>query len=120
MNERIRFLRKELGLSQEEFGARLHVSSSAISFIEKGERTITERMAQGICREFGVSSAWLAIGEGDPFRDSADSVGTLMESLLAGENETARAVFTALARLGGEEWRILKNLVMDISKELQD
>lgn len=74
MNERIRILRKELGLSQEEFGKRVGVSNTAISKLEKGERNITEQMILSICRVFRVNYFWLSKGDGDMFSGTPESV----------------------------------------------
>lgn len=61
--DNLRTLRKELGLSQDEFGKRLGVSNTAISKLEKSERNLTEQMALSICREFRVNYYWLTKGE---------------------------------------------------------
>ena len=67
MNERLKKIRKELNLSQEEFGKRLGITGGGISKLEKGERNITEQMQKSICREFKVNVLWLTDGEGEPF-----------------------------------------------------
>lgn len=67
MKDRIKSLRKALGLSQRDFGARLGVTDSAISIIESGRRNITEQMEKAICREFNVNYDWLKDGEGEMF-----------------------------------------------------
>lgn len=67
MSERLKNLRKELKMNQEEFGRRLGVSNTAISKLEKGERNITEHMVLSICREFRVNYFWLTEGKGDMF-----------------------------------------------------
>lgn len=65
MKDRIKKLRKTLGLSQRDFGERLGVTDSAISIIESGRRNITEQMEKAICREFNVNYDWLKYGEGE-------------------------------------------------------
>lgn len=72
--ERIRELRKALGLSQEHFGKRLGVTGTAISRYEKGERSLTEQMALSICREFRVNYHWLMNGDGEMFTGTPESV----------------------------------------------
>ncbi len=67
MNERIKLLRKTLGLSQRDFGEKLGVGDTAISKLEKGERNLTDQMTKSICREFNVNYAWLLEGKGDMF-----------------------------------------------------
>ena len=52
--ERVREIRKALSLTLEKFGDKLGVGKTAISKIEKGERSLTEQMTKAICREFNV------------------------------------------------------------------
>lgn len=73
MNERVKELRKALGLSGEKFGATLGVKRSAISDIETGRNNLTEQMLKLICSTYNVSEQWLRSGEGNMFRDS-DSI----------------------------------------------
>ena len=71
-SERLRQLRKDLGMSQEEFGRRIGVSNTAISKLEKNERNLTEQTAKSICREFRVNYFWLTEGKGDMFTGTED------------------------------------------------
>ena len=73
-SERLRQLRKDLGMSQEEFGRRIGVSNTAISKLEKNERNLTEQTAKPICREFRVNYFWLTEGKGDMFTGTPESV----------------------------------------------
>lgn len=67
MNSRIKELRKALKLSQEEFGSRLGVGKSAISYLESGRSNVTEQMILLICKEFSANEDWLRSGEGEMF-----------------------------------------------------
>ena len=62
MNERIRTLRKNLGLTQEEFSAKIGLSRNFIAQIETGTKEPSERTIKDICREFNVSYLWLTKG----------------------------------------------------------
>lgn len=74
MNERIKLLRKQLGLTLEEFGARIGMGKSAVSKIEKGLNGTTDQTIRSICREFEVNEAWLRTGEGEMFDQSNGSI----------------------------------------------
>lgn len=67
--ERIKAIRKELGLTLEKFGEKLGVGKTAISKIEKNERNLTDQMTKAICREYNVDYDYLMYGEGDMFTD---------------------------------------------------
>lgn len=71
---RIKELRKTLGLSQEAFGKKLGITGGGVSKIENGERTLTEQIALSICREFRVNYYWLTEGKGEIFSGTPQSV----------------------------------------------
>ena len=62
--ERVKAIRTEKKMTMEQFGEKLGVQKSAISKIEKGERSLTNQMFLSICREFGINEVWLRTGEG--------------------------------------------------------
>lgn len=72
MNSQINKLRKALKLSQEEFGSKLGVGKSAISYLESGRSNLTEQMALLICKEFNVNEKWLRTGDGEMFEQLTD------------------------------------------------
>lgn len=63
IKDRITQLRKQLSLSQENFGKQIGLSKSGISNIENGTRTISDTHIKIICSTFGVSETWLRTGE---------------------------------------------------------
>ena len=63
--ERVKEVRKFKKMSMEQFGERLGVQKSAISKIEKGDRSLTEQMLKAICREFNINEEWLRTGDGE-------------------------------------------------------
>lgn len=65
---RIKFVRKELKLSQTEFAEKLGYGRGVIENIELGRVAPKPLLLQQICKEFNVDSHWLQTGEGnDPF-----------------------------------------------------
>ncbi|MDO4331781.1 MAG: helix-turn-helix transcriptional regulator [Eubacteriales bacterium] len=85
--ERVKEVRKELGLTLEKFGEKIGVTKTAISRIEKGERGCTEQMTKAICREFSVDYIWLTTGDGEMFVESDDDIMETIDRIMAGENE---------------------------------
>lgn len=74
MNERIKDLRKLVGLSQEAFGEKIGVGKTSISKIEKGENNPSEQTIKSICREFNVNYAYLKEGLGDMFSNLPETL----------------------------------------------
>lgn len=67
IGERIKRLRKELALTQQEFADKLKLSRSNIATYEVGKNNPAEAVMNLICREFNVSETWLRTGEGEMF-----------------------------------------------------
>lgn len=118
MNERVKELRKTLKLNQEEFGAKLGLSGGGVSKLENGTRNITERTIKSICREFNVEYSWLKYGDGEIFRKD-NNLSAVIDNLLAGENETAKAVFKAFAELDDKEWQTIHKLITSINQSIK-
>lgn len=86
VNERIRKLRKSLGLTLEKFGGRLGVGKTAINKLEKGENNVTDQMFKSICREFNVNEEWLRNGTGEMFAVPEDETAAIVSDLLESRN----------------------------------
>lgn len=71
MNERIKKLRKTLGLTLEKFGERLGVKRNSVSQWENGNNNVSDQVRKSICREFGVNEEWLLSGSGPMFIQSS-------------------------------------------------
>lgn len=72
MNERIRLLRKELGLNQSDFGNKIGVKQGTVAGYESGARTPLNAVVSSICREFDVNEEWLRTGEGEMFEQMTE------------------------------------------------
>ena len=64
INERVKKIRKDRGLTQEEFGKTLSVQRAAISKIEHGDNGVTPQMVTLICEKYGINEEWLKSGKG--------------------------------------------------------
>lgn len=118
--ERVKEVRKTLGLTLEKFGERLGLKKNAISQIETGKNALTEQNVKAICREFGVDYMWLTTGEGEMFVENDDDFMERIDRIMAGENETRKNIFKALLYASGEDIEALArimNLYSDIEKD---
>ncbi len=72
--ERVKEVRKALGLTLEKFGQKLGVTKAALSAIENGRRGLTEQMTISICREYKVNYDYLTYGDGEMFEDLPETI----------------------------------------------
>ena len=110
-NERVRELRKTLGLTLEKFGERLGVKKNAISAIENGRNSLTDQMTNAICREFGVDYIWLTTGDGEMFVDTDDDFIERIDRIMAGEDEARKNLFKFMLELSDEDIVALDRLM---------
>jgi transcriptional regulator with XRE-family HTH domain len=118
MNTRVKQVRKSLGLTQSAFASRLGMKGNSICLLENGQRNLTEQTALSICREFNVSHAWLVDGIGDMFVDDDMATTAVFDRIMSGENETAKAIFKAFAKLDDSEWETLYKIIQEVHKNL--
>lgn len=70
MGNRIKELRKKLGLTQQEFADRLGIKRNAITNYEVGRNNPADMVISLICREFNVNEQWLRTGDGEMLAES--------------------------------------------------
>ena len=116
MNERIKQIRKEFGLSQVEFGKRIGISDAAVSKIESGKNTPAETTIKLICKEFRISDVWLMKGEGPMKLDERPSTDALVDQYMKDESEFAKTIMKAFAKLPDKEWTELRELINKINE----
>ena len=115
--ERVKEVRKTLGLTLEKFGEKIGVTKTAISRIEKSERNLTEQMTKSICREFNVDYIWLTTGEGKMFIefDREEQLMIWANSALGDKENFKSRFIDILMRLSEEEWEWLEQKALELT-----
>lgn len=123
MGERIKQLRKALGLTQTEFGEQVGLTRSAMQNIEYGRNGPSRSAIQLICNTFSVNERWLVAGEGDMFEPIAGRSATM--AILGSKYENSpvvRAILDAYTNLPLAEQakveRFVASIAVSISKGL--
>lgn len=65
MNDRLKQVRKDSGLTQQQFADSLNVSRNYVALWEIGQREPSDRTISDICRVYGVNEIWLKTGVGE-------------------------------------------------------
>lgn len=109
--ERVKEVRKALGLTLEKFGERLGLKKNAISQIETGKNSLTEQNTKAICREFSVDYMWLTTGEGEMFIDTDDDFIERIDRIMVGEDEARKNFFKFMLELSDDDIAALDRLM---------
>lgn len=120
MNNRIRQIRKEYGLTQVEFGEKIGVKGNTITNYETGLRNPTDAVLLSICREFNVNEDWLRNGTGEMFiKESKDIAITKMlgEVLKEEPKSFKRRLIIALTKLSDSDWDRLEEIINEIQEK---
>ena len=122
MHERVKQIRAERGLTQEQFANMIGLTRNYVARIEIGDREPSDRTIADICRVFGVSEIWLRTGAGEPFPPASrkEEMTALFAELLNDRPEAFRSkLITALLRFdpNGPEWDVLERIYEGIQAE---
>ena len=109
--ERIREVRKALGLTPEKFGEKIGMKKNSVSQLENGKNSVTEQVVKAICREYNVDYMWLTTGDGEMFIDTDDDFIERIDRIMAGEDEARKNLFKFMLELSDDDIAALDRLM---------
>ena len=109
--ERIREVRKALGLTLEKFGEKIGMKKNSVSQLENGKNSVTEQVVKAICREYNVDYMWLTTGDGEMFIDTDDDFIERIDRIMAGGDEARKNLFKFMLELSDEDIAALDRLM---------
>ena len=72
VGERVRLIRKQLEMTQEQMAQRLGIGKAALSMIETGKARLSARNKNILVQDFNVNPDWMETGEGKMFNAEPD------------------------------------------------
>lgn len=126
MNNRIKELRLDLGLSQEAFGKRIKIQRSSVSKIETGENSPSDQTISLICKEFNVNEEWLRTGKGGdenryvqatPYQKAYNRFGYIMENSSPSKKAALSMLLELLYIVPDDAWDSIMEEFNEIKKE---
>ena len=117
MNERLKKLRKELDMTQQEFADKLGTARNNIAGYETGKRNPSNAVISLICREFNINEKWLRTGEGEKFIElsRSDEIAQFVGQLMTEEDDSfKKRLVSGLAALDDNGWKVLENFLDSI------
>lgn len=115
MKDRIKKLRKELDLTQQEFADKIGIPRDSIGGYETGRRNPSEAAISLICAKCNVNEEWLRTGQGEMFikRTRDEQIASFIGSIQANEDDSFKKRFISmLSALDESEWEVLEKMVI--------
>ena len=116
MNERIKALRKRLGLTQQAFADRLKIARGNIGAYEVGKNAPSDAVISLIGKECNVNEMWLRTGEGGDDNmftkvNEEDRFSINLGKLSRTENQMARNMLNAIAEADPEKLKHIEEFM---------
>lgn len=114
MNERLKALRKALGLTQKDFSSKLGISTTGYADIEGGRIAVLDRHVMLVCAAFPqVSESWLRDGTGPMFLPQ-EHASEIMEAIKKMDvPDFVQAVLQKYAALNDADRKVVLRFVQD-------
>ena len=117
LHERIKMVREQNNMTQAEFGRRLGISRDVYANIENDrlrKPEAKEPIIKLICKEFGISYQWLVNGVGEMSSSDENEAQEIVDSVMTGDNEFAKKVLVAFARMSEEKCKLIREIIEEI------
>lgn len=123
LQDRIKYLRKELNLTQQEFADKIGSKRNTVAKYEIGANSPSAAIITSICREFNVNKEWLLTGKGETFNKltKSEQAAKAIGKILNTDDEIVLNTFIALAEMPESFWDDVKDFIDKIkTKNTED
>lgn len=120
LKDRIKKLRRELDLTQQEFADKIGISRGNIGAYEVGKNAPSDAVISLICTKFNVNENWLRHGNGEMFAelDMEDQLMAWARKVLGGQDSKFKKRFvTMLMGLSDSEWEFLEKKAKELAAD---
>lgn len=120
LKDRIKKIRKELDLTQQEFASRIGTTQNVLANYETGRRNPSASVINNICKTFNVNEEWLRDETGDMFikLSKDEQIATFIGDMLKDEEDSfKRRLISGLCGLDDNGWKVLEQFIDSIQKK---
>lgn len=117
MKSRIKQIRKEIGLTQVDFGEKIGVKGNTVTNYETGLRNPTDAVILSICREFNVNEDWLRNGTGEMFKEKDGSFTELLSELDDSDDDFIKSLIKVYMGLDEDSKEALRKIANGMSEK---
>ena len=112
IGKRVRKIRLQKGISQEQFGELIGIKKAAVSKIENCDNSLSRSNLISICKQFNINEEWLLYGKGEMFipESRENEIRRFFENAMSSDTDLAkiqRKFINTLISLDKEEWIVL-------------
>ena len=118
MNTRIKKIRIDNNLTQEEFARKLDVKRNTVATYEMGRSEPSAAVLSLICEKFSINKEWLYSGIGERYtqREKSQEIGGFVNDVMKdADNSFKKRFVLALSKLDEKDWEILEKIVNKLS-----
>lgn len=122
LNERLKSLRKSLGLTQQKFADQLGVKRNTVGQWECGINPLTDQTVFSICRVFNVNEEWLRTGTGEMFVEipEEDAYSRAAASIFKDDDAVAIEALKLYYTFSPDEKKAVKDYILRLSDMIQE
>ena len=117
MNERLKKLRKELDMTQQEFAEGIGIKRNTMATYESGRNEPIDAVISLICTKYNVNENWLRTGEGEMFVEMSydDEIAQFVGQVMGEEDDSfKKRLISGLAALDNNGWKVLEDFLDSI------
>lgn len=111
MNKRIKKVRENEKMTQEEFGKRIGSARNTIANYETGNRKPSNAVITSICREFNINEKWLRDGTGEMYILVEDKLSTYIGQIAKGNDDFIKDIIEVYMELDSTSKYALKKII---------
>lgn len=122
INDRIRIVLKDSGLTMAEFGKKINVSQPTVSTICSGKSNPSERTIIDICEKFKICEDWLRHGTGPKVKNvtTEEELQEFFSGVLAMDSPSSKAFIAALSSLPPNFWGAVADFAQEYVAKLKE
>lgn len=123
MNERLKKLRKELDMTQQEFAEGIGIKRNTMATYESGRNEPIDAVISLICTKYNVNENWLRTGEGEMFVEMSydDEIAQFVGQVMGEEDDSfKKRLISGLAALDDNGWKVLEDFLDSIQTKKKD
>ena len=117
MRDRLKELRTQLGLTQQEFADALNIKRNTVANYEAGRNSPIDAVQSLICKTYNVNPEWLRDGVGPMFQEGSrdTQIMEFVANAMRGETDNfKRRLLSVLSRLDETGWVMLEKYLREI------